>query len=52
MYDFEQIQKEMTELPSSADLDLLVNEILEKTLLIVQADAGLLWEYDAPSKML
>ncbi|MEN6419864.1 MAG: helix-turn-helix domain-containing protein [Clostridiaceae bacterium] len=52
MYDFEQITREMTELPSSADLDILVNEILEKTLLIVQADAGLLWEYDAESKLL
>lgn len=52
MYDFEQITREMAELPSSADLDILVNEILEKTLLIVQADAGLLWEYDTDSKLL
>jgi len=52
MHAFEQITREMAELPSSADLDILVNEILEKTLLIVQADAGLLWEYDAESKLL
>ena len=52
MYDFEQITREMAELPSSADLDILVNDILEKTLQIVQADAGLLWEYDAESTLL
>ncbi len=47
MNDLEQIARDMAELPSVADLDIIVNEILEKTLSIVQADAGLLWEYDA-----
>jgi len=52
MNDLEQIKIQMEQLPSSADLDVLVNEILEKTLQIVQADAGLLWEYDAESNLL
>ncbi|MCE5189400.1 MAG: helix-turn-helix domain-containing protein [Eubacteriales bacterium] len=52
MHDFEQIARDMAKLPSVADMDMIVNDILEKTLSIVQADAGLLWEYDPDSNQL
>jgi sugar diacid utilization regulator len=46
MYDLKRIVQEVSELPSITDLDKIVNDILKKTLSIVQADAGLLWEYE------
>jgi sugar diacid utilization regulator len=52
MYDLKRIVQDIAELPSVTDLDLIVSDILAKTLSIVQADAGLLWEYDAKSNQL
>jgi GAF domain-containing protein len=49
MYDLERIAEELSELPSIADPERIVNDIMTKTLSIVQADAGLLWEYDERS---
>ena len=49
MYDLKRIVQDISELPSITDLDKILNDILTKTLSIVQADAGLLWEYDESS---
>lgn len=46
MYDLKRIGQDLTELPTLDDPDRIVQDILDKTLSIVQADAGMLWEYD------
>jgi sugar diacid utilization regulator len=46
-YRFESIVTSIVELSSTVDFDILINKILEKTLSIVKADAGMLWAFDS-----
>lgn len=44
---FESIISGIVELSATVDFDILINKILEKTISIVMADAGMLWVYDS-----
>lgn len=44
---FESMVANIAELSSVVDFDVLIDKILEKTLSIVKADAGMLWMYDS-----
>ena len=49
---FESIVSSIVELSPTADFDILINKILEKTLYIVKADAGMLWVFDSETNKL
>lgn len=44
---FESLVSSIVELSETVDFDILIEKILEKTLSIVRADAGMLWVYDS-----
>ena len=44
---FQSIIASIVELSATVDFDILIDKILEKTISIVMADAGMLWVYDS-----